>query len=290
MRIRKTERSYWSSDVETFETDVVSAEQAAQILKDYPPEVWNRKLKEKRWKEYGQDMRDGHWCGFTSVLSFDIEGVPLNGFNRLYAQERFNVSAEHRIQRGCPSYTREYFDRGCGRTVADTWKMHDRNGDGNKATNVNAQTTIARTILQWEKGILDSGRVPVTRDEINSFLDKEWERVSPVVKFYQYLSSKGVDRKLQGKNVLAAAFFIARTTIDEYVAEEFFVNQIGHGYNISFGMAAHALRTKVRMPENGKKDLALGEVQRLVAHAWNKHRNAEEVRSLVAPRTLPLMR
>jgi hypothetical protein len=78
----------------------------------------NRKLCTTRWRKYAKIMQNGDWKVATAI-SFDMEGVMINGQHRLKALIATGLTLPFVVTMGYEFNASEAFDRGANRNVAN---------------------------------------------------------------------------------------------------------------------------------------------------------------------------
>lgn len=121
----------------------VTPEMAAEMLTH---NTHNRGLRPGRVERYARDMKRGRWPWNGVPITFDRDGVLIEGQHRLHAVIESGVTIRFTVIRGMPPEIQESYDLGIARTGGDALSLRGY-------TTPNYVASTARRIWEW----LDSG-------------------------------------------------------------------------------------------------------------------------------------
>lgn len=107
----------------------------------------NRTRKPRSQAKYVADMTAGKWQFTGAPISFDTNGVLLDGQNRLHSICEAEVTLPVLVVRGLPAETQMDMDSGNPRKFVDVLTLSDE-----PPTNVTLVAAIVRKIYGWEQG------------------------------------------------------------------------------------------------------------------------------------------
>ena len=129
----------------------------------------NRLKKPGKIKQYARDMAAGRWQLNGEAIKFDLNGILLDGQNRLSAVILAECAVQMLVIRGLDSDVQITMDSGAGRTAADNFAIE---GEKN-ATILAAGIRCALTVDAVGYSYL--GRYQVSKSEVAEFFAKHPE-------------------------------------------------------------------------------------------------------------------
>lgn len=178
----------------------------------------NRFLSASRWKKYAKIMRNGDWKVATPI-SFDMEGVMINGQHRLRALIETGLTLPFAVTMGYEFNASEAFDRGANRNVSNVAQLTGLDWCRNE------HVSVFNNLFYC---LPDSGRISSTftdHEKIKGILvlQDSYETV-----FYKVGASKGIKCGALYA-VIARAYFCEKVT-NKALLKDFLLLLYGFNY------------------------------------------------------------
>ncbi len=250
----------------TFGLEVITPELAAEYLKMNRK---NRRMKMFRVREYISDMLSGQWEWNGSTISFDVDGILIDGQNRLEAIVKSGKAIISMVIRGLPRSAQRTIDTGAKRSVADDLKI----GGG---LNVNATAAAAKLLCAVPRGLASNNTF--SKSDVHRMLDNHPDIAMAV----QAVNTKHI--KAINIPIVAAWYYCAKYLLEDDTADE----------------ALEVLETaRERFPDDPmhafrqrfSNDRIITRNERLrLAGLWTLFRAFDDSKAMVARKTVKLMR
>lgn len=117
----------------------------------------NRHISEKIYKRYAKDMSEGRWHFTGDPISFDSEGVLINGQHRLMAIVESGTTQRFSVWENLLPEAQDAMDQGAIRKPGQQLQI---NGYAHGAQ----LASIARVLIRWDRGMLASNTAISTQE------------------------------------------------------------------------------------------------------------------------------
>jgi hypothetical protein len=243
----------------------------------------NRHKLPRQIGKYAKAMTEGRWRLVFDPLRFDIDGILIDGQNRLWAIIESGTTQMFAIAEGLEPDDQDVIDSGANRKAGQQLTIR-------KWKNGRESAAVVNVLLRWHTGTLLSGTYSPATDEVVSFAERYRPRVELAVKH-------AVTVRRNVPLLPAAVGAVAFTAYDlsagkpdlltpETVLE--FFTRLATGADLGPKSPLLTLRNfATRRAAQGVKPEPPREVYNLV-HTWNYWRRGEEMERLQVPRSGPI--
>lgn len=224
----------------------------------------NRSLRVAAHNRYVRDMANGDWNFTGAPITFDFNGVLLDGQNRLTAIVESGVTLPCLIVLGLAPEAQDDTDTGIHRKFADVLTLRGE-------SNANALGSIVRRVAEWEKGLRSKTTKVMSNSELTRVLEAH-----PELREYPHVGQR-VSRACHGISPTTAS--LAKWVLDQIDRDdsEFFFDRLRDGQGLVTGDPIYALRENFRRAEKQRGQQDQFYMLAILFKAWNAYRQARQV-------------
>jgi hypothetical protein len=219
-----------------------------------------------------RDMRAGRYLLTGQGITFDRNGVLIDGQHRLNAIIEADVTVPLVVLRGADPDAQMAIDVNKKRTYPDHLALAGR-------TNATTRAAILRRAMLWERGIFvnQGGAFTPTYAELDAF-ESTRPLINSAVEFAMHLR-----RELGMPPSIGGVAFYVFAGID-YDAAVDFLGRVADGENISRTHPAYAFRSRFTKEQAQGGRIPESELLALLIRAWNAYRTGSELTKLQLPK------
>lgn len=225
----------------------------------------NRNMRKVAHERYMRDMLDGEWSFTGAPITFDYNGVLIDGQNRLTAIAESGVSVPAVVIFGLEPAAQEDTDTGIPRKFVDVLTLRGEN-------NASHLAALVRKVAEWDKGARGKGMRAFSTSELLATLDRH-----PELRAYTapgYRISKHVF------SLAPSTACLAKWVLDGLDAadSEFFFERLIDGQGLVEGDPIYVLRKTLKDLNKGQRGTASQSYAlALLFKSWNAYREGRRV-------------
>lgn len=260
-RLRNANGNGTPADEPTVELEFITPEIAAEYL---AANTRNRKLRERRLTGMVGDMIEGRWKLSTNAITFDRDGVLLNGQHTLTAIVQSGMAQRLIVCRNWPTEAQDVMDSGAARTFSDALRIAG-------VSNYNTVAASTRSVYAYRVNGVLCGTAQLKRPT-NAQLHQELAAHPLLPSIVPHKSPfPGLNAGMYG----GALYLFSRANADDAVEFDRLM-RTGDGLNV--GHPIHTLRDRIMRDQAAVHSQLRASVKSVfLVRTWNAWRGGESL-------------